>query len=153
MSTRVYKVVFDKSSHDLNEDYEKLSDYEKEKISDLDADSFFDYHDYKDSYVCYIITTPTEFKIYSSILIKNLIYHEPIDISKNILSFKTDLSEELRPLLSSTNSIKYSFFMDDLKDWIYKNLDIDGVLDRITEVGLNNLSSIEKEFLKNFHLP
>jgi hypothetical protein len=43
--------------------------------------------------------------------------------------------------------------MDDLKDWIYKNLDIDGVLDRITEVGLNNLSSIEKEFLKNFHLP
>jgi hypothetical protein len=153
MSTRVYKVVFDKSSHDLNEDYEKLSDYEKEKISDLDADSFFDYHDYKDSYVCYIITTPTEFKIYSSILIKNLIYHEPTDISKNILSFKTDLSEELRPLLSSTNSIKYSFFMDDLKDWIYKNLDIDGVLDRITEVGLNNLSSIEKEFLKNFHLP
>lgn len=31
-----------------------------------------------------------------------------------------------------------------------ENLDIDIVLDRISEVGIDNLSQIEKDFLKNY---
>ena len=76
------------------------------------------------------------------------------DLSNDILKFKIDLETELKPLLSTINSIKYSFFIDDINDWILQNLNIDDVLDRISELGtVEHLSEIEKEFLKNFQLP
>ena len=85
---------------------------------------------------------------------RNLIIHSVSDLSENILKHKIDLIDELKPLLSTTNSIKLGFFMDDLSDWIIKNLDIDSVLDRIIEVGsVNKLTNTEKEFLKKFELP
>jgi hypothetical protein len=49
------------------------------------------------------------------------------------------------------NSIKWSFFIDDLNEWIINNLDIDIVLDRISEVGIDSLTEIEKEFLKTYN--
>lgn len=154
MQNRVYKLKFQQSLFDLNEDYDRLSDHEKERISDLDCESFFDYQDYSDKYFCYFIANSTEINKYSQILLKNLIIHEVIDLSDDIIKFKIDLEEELKPLLSTVNSIKYSFFIDDINDWILDNLDIDIVLDRISELGdISKLSEVEKEFLKNFQLP
>jgi hypothetical protein len=154
MMDHVYRIKFDKSSFDLNDEYERLSDHEKQKISNLDAESFFDYQDYKDRYICYVICKPTEIQKYSSILIQNLISHEISDLSKDILKFKIDLELELKPLLSTINSIKYSFFIDDINDWILQHLNIDDILDRISELGnVDKLSEVEKEFLKNFQLP
>lgn len=154
MNNRVYKLKFQDSLFDLNEDYNRLTDHEKEIVSDLDCESFFDYDDFNDRYVCYMIAKPTEVSRYSQILIKNLIVHDVIDLSDDILKFRINLEEELRPLLSTVNSIKYSFFIDDINDWVIDNLDIDIVLDRISELGdINNLTEIEKEFLKNFQLP
>ena len=40
MSSRVYKLKFSKPSYQLNDDYDRLSDIEKEKISDMEADAF-----------------------------------------------------------------------------------------------------------------
>lgn len=37
--------------------------------------------------------------------------------------------------------------MEDLDHWILENLEIDIVLDRITEVGIENLTDVEKKFL------
>jgi len=51
--------------------------------------------------------------------------------------------------VEAINSTKYLFFVDDLDDWIYNNLDIDTILDRISQVGLDSLTKIEKEFLNN----
>ncbi len=150
MINRVFKIKFNKSSYDLNEDYERLSDSEKEKISDMDAISFFDYQDHMDKYVCFIITNSLEIDKYLEILSNNFIHFESSDISNDILKFNIDLGEELKPLLSTTNSIKYGFFMDDLEDWILLNLEIDMVLDRISEIGMDNLTKIEKEYLQNF---
>jgi hypothetical protein len=154
MNSRIYKLKFKDSLFDLNEDYNRLSDHEKEIISDLDCESFFDYDDFIDRYVCYIIAKPTEVNRYSQILIKNLIIHDVTDLSDDILKFRINLEEELKPLLSTVNSIKYSFFVDDINDWIIDNLDIDVVLDRISYLGnIKKLTKIEKEFLKNFKLP
>ena len=154
MQNRVYKLKFHNSLFDLNEDYDRLSEHEKERISDLDCESFFDYEDHSDKYVCYMISKSTEIEKYSKILVKNLIMHELIDLSDGILKFKIDLEQELKPLLGTINSIKYSFFIDDLNEWILQNLDIDKVLDRISELGdIKKLSDIEKEFLKNYQLP
>ena len=88
MQNRVYKLKFQQSLFDLNEDYDRLSDHEKERISDLDCESFFDYDDYSDRYVCYFIAIPTEIDKYSQILLKNLIIHEVTDLSEDIIKFK-----------------------------------------------------------------
>jgi hypothetical protein len=154
MNINVYRIDFDKSSFELNEDYELLSEVEQEKISSLDTESFFDYEDDFNNYICYLICNAIEIKKYSDVLKNNFIGHEITNLSEDILNFKINLEEELKPLLTTINSIKYSFFIDDLNDWIFENLNIDNVLDRISEVGgVKNLTSIEKEFLKNFQLP
>ena len=41
--------------------------------------------------------------------------------------------------------------MDDLDTWIYNNLEINIVLDRINEVGMESLKDVEKKFLKNYN--
>lgn len=148
MNKAIYKISFELSSFDLNEEYEKLSDYEKERISELDADSFFDYEE-NDSYICFVITTPIEMKKYLSILSSNLIWCECKDISEDVLKFKINLEEELK-VMSMLSSIKFSFFIDDVKDWILENLDIDMVLDRISQVGINSLTKVEKYFLDKY---
>jgi hypothetical protein len=152
MVTCVYKLKFSKSSFDLNDDYERLADYEKERISELDAEAYFDYDDEDDCYICFVITSPTEIENYLRILNGNLIYCSCSDLSDDILRSKIDISEELKPLVCATNQIKYGFFVDDVEEWIYNNLDIDTVLDRISEVGgVDSLTKIEKEFLETYH--
>ena len=84
MSLHVYKLKFSKSSYELNDDYERLSDIEKEKISNLEADSFFDI-DEDDKYTFYIIVNPIELKAYLSVLNENLIHYDINDISDDIL--------------------------------------------------------------------
>jgi hypothetical protein len=148
MNKLIYKISFELSSFDLNEEYERLSDYEKERISELDAESFFDYEE-DDKYICFIITTPIEMKKYLSILSNNLIWCNCVDISKDVLKFEMDLEDYLINL-STESSIKLSFFIDDVKDWILENLDIDMVLDRISQIGINSLTKTEKEFLDKY---
>jgi hypothetical protein len=123
MNTHIYKIEFDRNSYNLNEDYERLSEYEKEKISDLDAESFFDFEK-DDNYSCFVITTPIEIKKYTTILTNNLIMCDCQDISQDVLKFNINLEEELKEQISTINSIKYSFFIDDVDDWIFENLDI-----------------------------
>lgn len=149
MVNRVYKIRYSKSSLELNEDYDNLSDYEKEQISELDAEGFFDYED-DNIYCCYVISTPVEVVKYSKILTNNLIQHEYLDLSQEILNNKIDIELELEDKLDEKNLFKYDFFLDDLEHWIYNNLEIDIVLDRITDVGMNSLKQVEKDFLKHY---
>jgi hypothetical protein len=149
MANRVYKIRYSKSSLELNEDYDNLSDYEKEQISELDAEGFFDYED-DNIYCCYVISTPVEVVKYSKILTNNLIQHEYLDLSQEILNNKIDIELELEDKLDEKNLFKYDFFLDDLEHWIYNNLEIDIVLDRITDVGMNSLKQVEKDFLKHY---
>jgi hypothetical protein len=147
--TKVYKIKFNKSSFELNDDYERLSDYEKDIISELNTESFFDYENEIGNYVCYVITTPTELDRYLKILRNNVIEHESSDLSNPVLKNEINL-EMLEDKLDSNNYFKYDLFMDDLESWIYENLEIDIVLDRITEVGMDSLKDVEKNFLKNY---
>ena len=149
MMKRVYKVRYSKSSLELNEDYDNLSDFEKEQISELDAEGFFDYED-NSIYCCYVISTPVEVVKYSKILTNNLIQHEYLDLSQEILNNKIDIESDLEDKLDEKNLFKYDFFLDDLEHWIYNNLEIDIVLDRITDVGLDSLKQVEKDFLKHY---
>jgi hypothetical protein len=152
MLNRIYKLNFKKSSYDLNDDYERLSDHEKERISELDADTYFDYDDDDECYICYVITSPQEIERYLKILTNNLIFNVCVDLSDDVLRGTINLVKDLKSMVTTTTTIKYSFFIDDIDDWILQNLDIDTVLDRISDVGIDKLSTIEQEFLKNFQL-
>ncbi len=144
----VYKIKFTKSPYDLNEDYDRLSDIDKEKIADMNADSFFDYEE-DGVYTFFTIAEPIEVKRYLGVLSENLVKFEVTDLSKDLLKGKFDINLEVGPTVDPINSMKFSFFVDDLDDWIYNNLDIDTILDRINLVGLDSLTKIEKEFLNN----
>jgi hypothetical protein len=151
MTNCVYKIEFYKSTLDLNDDYDRLSEYEKECISELNADSFFDYEDELERYTCYLITTPSELERYTVILKNNLIKHDYFNLSKSLLKNEIDL-EDLEEKIDEINYFKYDFFMDDIDNWILHNLDIDTVLDRINSVGIESLKPIETKFLKNYKI-
>ena len=143
----IYHVKFFKSSFKLEDDYEHISDIDKEKISDINSEAFFDF-DEDDRYNFFIIVDAVEFKSYSRILNDNLISFELKDISEDVLKGNFDIESILE---KSTNPIRFSFFMDYLDEWVYSNLNIDIVLDRISEVGIRHLRKIEKEFLDNYN--
>ena len=96
MLKKVYKLNFKKSSYDLNDDYERLSDHEKERISELDADTYFDYDDDDECYICYVITTQQEIDRYLKILTNNLIYNVCCDLSEDVLCGNINLSKDLK---------------------------------------------------------
>ncbi len=147
----IYKVTFNKSSFDLIDDYERLSDIDKEWISDMDVFAFFDY-DEDDKYAFFIIVDSIEFQKYIKILNENLIQYSIENISESVIKGKIDVESFTSKYSSPMNTIKLSFFIDDLNEWIYDNLDIDTILDRISEVGIKSLKKIEKEFLDNYSL-
>lgn len=147
MNNFVYKIEFNKTSLELNDHYQKLTDIEKEKISDLNAKSYFDYDD--NGYIIYMIISPIELNKYLDILNDNFIKYEVTNISNRILKGKYDINL-LKTNLNSYSIIKWEFFKEDLNEWIMGNLDIDIILDRISEVGIENLTDVEKKFLKNY---
>ena len=151
MISHIYKLKFDKSSLALNDDYERFSDIDKERIDELNSDASFDYEDDEDGkYTCLIISKPSEMEIYLTVLNNNDVGYRVYDISNDILMGDINIEDVLGYQINTSNSIRYSTFVDDLDLWISNNLDIDIILDRISKVGMNKLRNIEKEFLKNY---
>ena len=149
MSSHIYKINFSKPSYQLNDDYDRLSEIEKEKISNIEAEAFFDM-DEDDKYTFFIIVNPIELKAYLSVLNENFIPYDINDVSDDILKGKLDV-ESVIIQVNPLNSLRYSFFVDDLNDWLYDNLDMDIVLDRISSIGIESLRKVEKEFLNNYN--
>jgi hypothetical protein len=143
----IYQVKFFKSSFKLEDDYDQLSDIDKEKISNINSEAFFDF-DEDDRYNFLIVVDKVEFTSYIRILNDNLIPFELKDISEDILKGNFDIESILE---KSNNPLRFSFFLDYLDEWVYSNLDIDRILDRISEVGIGKLRKIEKEFLDNYN--
>lgn len=151
MTCYIYKIVFNQNIEELNNQYDRLSDYEQERISELDAFTYFDYME-NDKYFFYVATLPMELNKYVDILKNNLISFDYYDITNDVLLGNIDLATELSNKINKDNLIKWDFFIQDINSWIMENLDIDMVLDKILQVGIDNLTDIEKTFLKNYKL-
>lgn len=148
----IYKLRFEKSSYDLEKDYEKLSEYQKEKIANMKPASFFDFNDEQFKYTLYMIISPIDIKNYVSILDINQIGYELDDISDAALKDEIELDDYLMKQSNRSNRTKIINFIEKKNEWVYENLDIDTVLDRISEVGMESLRYIEKKFLQNYHI-
>ena len=149
--TCVYKIQFTKNSYDLNVEYDKLSEHEKEAISSMLPDSYFEFNNDCEHYVIYIMLNPLDAKRYTKILDNNLINHSIIDISKYLLN-GMDFEKELKPFVNGLNRFRWINFNKKITEWITSNLDIDIVLDRINNVGVEGLNKIEKKFLDNYKI-
>jgi hypothetical protein len=57
---------------------------------------------------------------------------------------KENLTENL---LTNPNEVFTDYFMERLNEFLTDNLDVDGILDRILEVGVENITPFEKYFL------
>lgn len=148
----IYKIEFFYNLIDLNSEWvDKISEIDKEVLMNLSAESFFDYEINDKMYVCYVIVDELEIKQYFEVLDKYSINYKSSNISNIILNGELDVEHELIKYVNSENSIKYDFFIEDTNNWILENLDIDNVLDKISKIGMINLSQIEKEFLKNYN--
>jgi hypothetical protein len=150
--TSIFKIKFGKNSDCLNDDYERLAEYEKDKISSIEVESFFDYDDDDDKYNFILITTHIEIDKYVSILKNNLIIFELNNLSQGILNGKIDLEYLLKDKYLQTSKIKFNTFIEGINFWIFENTDIDTVLDRISQVGMSNLKEVEKDYLKNYKI-
>jgi hypothetical protein len=149
---KVFKINFYKSNTELEDLYEYFSELDKEKLNELDTESYFDYDDLDGNYTLLIIASAIDLNKYIKIIRDNNLKVDYLDISNDILKFKYDLESDLFYLINDENDIKFDFFIHDLNNWILENLDIDDVLDRISEIGIDNLSKIEKEFLENYKI-
>ena len=146
---RVYKIVFNKSSFELDKDYERFSEQEKVTISSMNPDSFFDFND-KEHYTLYLIFSPLDIEKYSKILNNNLIEHTSEDVSEKVLENKLCVESSLKPFVNALNRFRWNTYKAKLDQWIYDNLDMDLVLDRIGQCGMDGLRPVEKKFLRNF---
>jgi hypothetical protein len=146
---RVYKIAFNKSSFDLDKDYERFSEQEKLTISSMNPDSFFDFND-KERYTLYLIFSPLDIEKYSKILDNNLIEHTTEDVSERVLENKLCVESSLKPFVNALNRFRWNTYKAKLDQWIYDNLDMDLVLDRIGQCGMDGLRPVEKKFLRNF---
>lgn len=150
MREKFFKVYFTKDSYSLNEEYDRLSDYEKEIISTILPDYYFEFNNINGGYTLYLIIPPNDLDKYLKILENNLINYSVVDISEDILN-GLDLHNKLKKYINIINNIRWGKFQKIIDSWIFSNLDIDLILDRINKVGsVNNLSKIEKKFLDNY---
>ena len=151
MKEKVYKVVFDKNSYELNIDYDKFTESEKEIISNILPNNYFEWNSKEDNYTIIMILNDHNITKYISILKRNNIKFKLINLSNDILENGIDLSKELVPHINIINSAKWSKFKSKIIQWNLEHLDIDIILDRINKVGsIDKLTQIEKQFLDNY---
>lgn len=146
----IYRIEFVKSSYELDKDYERLSEHEKSTISSMVPDSFFDFNDDQSKYILYLIFSPIDIEKYSKILDSNLIDHTVTNVSEGILDNNLCLESEIRPFVNPLNRFRWNNYKTKVDEWIYENLDMDLVLDRIGQCGMENLRPVEKKFLRNY---
>jgi hypothetical protein len=141
-------IEFNRSLEDITYDYDRLSDNDKEKMGNISIITSFDYEDEYDNYTIIILILPNEKEKYKKILDDNIIPYICTDITQNVIRNKINLSKKLIKFVNNYNKIEYFNFINKVNEWIGNNIDIDIVLDIISEYGIESLRDIDKEFLK-----
>ena len=148
MEESIYIIEFCRNSEDVLYDYEKFSDNDKKKMSNIDTSSSFDFDDEHGNYTCYILIQPSEFEKYKKVLDDNIIPYICTDISQNVIKNNINLEKRLIKYCYIYNENSHSNFIKRVNEWITSNLDLDLVLDMINEKGINSLRRVYRNFLE-----
>jgi hypothetical protein len=148
---RIFKLKFNFCDEDLEDHFISFSEEDQDDIEDLVAETFFDFHDDNDHYNCIMISTQSDVETYRDILNSNQVYFKIYDLSDGVINNKIDIESDYRRYINSENFMEWEFFINGINRWMLSELEIDNVLDRISEVGMDKLTKIEKYFLKNYN--
>lgn len=141
----VYQIIFNKSPMYLSDYYDRLSDIEREKIATTQMESFIDF-ELDNKYTFITICESLEIEKYCNILDDNYIDYKLLNISNDILLGVRDINSIVK---NSSDAFINEMFLDDIKDWIYENTDIDTILEKIHSKGLSSLLEVEKKYLES----
>lgn len=131
---KILKYRYPYSTEDIRKlVWEKLSKSDKEFALQITIDGVGESNDSKKGSWDLVLTNPEVENRITNILTKHGIPHEIDDYTEFLgVIEKPEFSEN---------------FINDLDEFLYSNLTIDDILDKILEVGITNLNIFEKYFL------
>lgn len=146
---RVYRISFNFTAGELSSYFEGLTRHDRDNISDLLPEGYFEHTDSEGRYIVYMLIRPADCKRYSEILDSNLIVHSVRDVSNNLLQQGQFMSNIFQNV-NNKNVDRWRKFNKLVETWLLSQYDIDMILDRISKVGIQNLSRTEKIFLEGY---
>jgi hypothetical protein len=146
---------------DLNVYLVKFKDYLNEKegayidAEKLETIYLINFHlclDYieGDDYSLFIISDEHGIDNFKIFLDDNKIPYICNDVSNKILIGKLDIKQTIYDNLDEFNCEISDLFLEEIDNWIYQNINIDIILDKISEKGIQSLTDVEKKYLDNF---
>lgn len=145
----VYHIEFSHTSMDLDEYYLSFSQDDIDIFMSLKFYLMVDYECYS-KYNIILISDTNQIDIYKKLLDSYNILYICEDVSGKVLAGDFDIKTILYENLDELNIDIQDVFLEELDSWIYSNLDLDIVLDKISKFGLKSLSDIEIMYLDNY---
>lgn len=130
-------------------EYQNLSDTDRTQVANLKFRSSIDFITENGDYNMLIIAEENEFNKLKKILNENYIHCFYKELTKKLLSNKTNI-DKITQNSKNENTNLYESFKQKLEEWIMENLDLDVVLDMINDIGIENIREIDKQFLANY---
>jgi len=143
---RIWRFDFKVSTTSLNKTYDLITKEDREYLSAADVSSSFDV-ELKNKCQSYLIATKETITIYKDMFSKYGIKCKLTDVTKDVLSGKLDMERDLVDFLGTEKSLNVSYFLDSVEKLVYENLSMDGILDKISKMGLDSLTRTEKKYM------
>ena len=144
---KLYKLTFNTEIPFIDEAYDLLTEIEKQRIHSFNILSSFYYND-RNFYMGFLLISDREMRDYEIILNNNLIPYLCEDYTQLVIENEINLETKLEEYTDIHSYPDFDDFIFKLNKWILENLEVDSILDRINEYGINSLRPIDKEYLR-----
>jgi hypothetical protein len=103
------------------------------------------------NYTLFVISDNLGVDNFKMFLDENKIPYICKNISDLVLSGEININDSILDSLDEFNYEISDLFLEEIDDWIYQNTDIDIILDKISEKGIESLIEPEKKYLDNYN--
>lgn len=149
IETRAYLIDYCRDINIVSWEYQNLSGTDRIQITNLSFECSIDFEDRFSNYNMIIIAGSVQVKTLTNILENNYINHFCKDITDDLIKNRTSITDIVR-IEGVENKETYNIFKEKSERWMLRNLDLDIVLDLISERGMNKLREVDIKFLKNY---
>ena len=143
---RIWRFDFNVSTTSLNKTYDLITKEDRDCLSATEVSSSFDV-ELRNKCQSYLISTKETIHVYKDMFFKYGIKCKLIDVTDDILSGKLDIERDLVEFLGTGKSLNVAYFLDAVEKLICENLNMDDILDKISKLGIESLTRMEKKFM------
>ena len=145
----LYQITFNATSYEMEDLYDTLDEDVKEEIHNLEILASFDFEEY-DNYKCFLLSKKKEIKKYLNILKSKNISYICKDISKDVINNIFNIEEYIKQRMDLLEHINFYIFNQEINIWIYDNLNMNDILDRISKDGIDSLRDLDIKYLNEY---